>query len=519
MAHNNPTPMPLSRDRNAPLFNPSQPRTLARYFDNLEDLFTRAQIIDDADKKRYAIRYVDIEIADQWDALEKFAPPATYAEWKTEVYTLYPGADSAVRYTRQGLLDYVAKSKQRGFRTLGDWAEFYRNYRTQSAWLITQQKISAIDQNRWCEDAIGDQMRDLRVRLQVKFPDVHPSEGYALSALDAAMRFELQGTSTGLSAPAVAPSTSAAPPTPSTGSAMPPNAPVKTEDIARILEYLQRVLPSASTSVPPQPTAAAPIPAARPPPNPSNSRSCHYCGRNGCFMATCDIANEDIRAGKIKRNIEGKIVLPSGSFIPRHITGEWMRDRINEWHRQNPGQIAAASIAYGALASDHVGGMLFEVIDGNTYSGRTATYTYRQDEHERIEELERELFQLRNQKFNGVEVPRWRGRPARASTPGPSTRVPPPSTPAPMPQPNSGKAPSAPASVPSNNATPSSSTSAVPPVASPNPTANVPEHPWPVHAMPPTCLRPSAMLQLRSRLRRFEIPRFALPLLSKTRSL
>jgi len=50
--------------------------------------------------------------------------------------------------------------------------------------------------------------------------------------------------------------------------------------------------------------------------------------------------------GKCKRSPKGKIVLPSGAVVPHHITGAWLHDRIDEYHRQNPGQIGAAQMLY-----------------------------------------------------------------------------------------------------------------------------------------------------------------------------
>jgi hypothetical protein len=471
-----PIPMPISGDRHAPTFDPVQPRTLSRYFDNLDELLARAQIVTDADRKKYAIRYVTIDVADQWEELDTYTG-GSYLQWKAEVFALYPGADSTVRYTRQGLLEYVNHWKSRGFRTIGDWAEFYRNYSTQSKWLINKTIISSIDQKRWCEDAIGAQMSNIATRLQVKLPDVHPGDGYPLNELDSAMRFLLHGTSTALSAPVAAPT-----PTPIVMPIVPPPATtssppaIKTEDIGRLLEYFQRLLPVAS-----QQTSASTSQAA-PPRVSASSEKCHYCGREGERLANCTTAEEDIRKGLIKRNAEGRIVLPSGSFVPRHITGTWMRDRIQEWHRQNPNQTAAGSIAYGAVWPETSSSMMLEVQNGATYDGRAASYTYHRDDQERIRALEQEIYALRKERFDGVYMPPPpRARRPRSPTPGPAARVPVPentsTTPEPTPAP---VASSAPAPVTSSPA----STTAIPVTAATPPASSItssppaaPEHP------------------------------------------
>jgi len=60
---------------------------------------------------------------------------------------------------------------------------------------------------------------------------------------------------------------------------------------------------------------------------------------------------EYIKDGKCKRNTEGKVILPSGAYVLCNISGQWLRDRIDEWHRRNPNQLAAAQMMYRVLAN------------------------------------------------------------------------------------------------------------------------------------------------------------------------
>lgn len=187
--------MPLAGEKTAPKFDPKQPRSLARYFTTLETLFQRAALPTNEHKHR-ACLYVPIDVEDDWQSLPEYDDTTkTYDEWKVEVFKLYPGADSAARYTRAGLRNFVVDTSRRTFRTLGEWAEFSRQYHTMSHWLTAQGKISGIDCKIWCADAIGPaMMQQLETRLITKYPDVHPSDGYNVTQLDEAMRFQLQGT-------------------------------------------------------------------------------------------------------------------------------------------------------------------------------------------------------------------------------------------------------------------------------------------------------------------------------------
>jgi hypothetical protein len=61
-------------------------------------------------------------------------------------------------------------------------------------------------------------------------------------------------------------------------------------------------------------------------------------------MRDCKVVNEYMRMGKCKRNHKNRIVLPLGVTVPRSITGAWLCDRIDEYHRLNPNQQGAVQM-------------------------------------------------------------------------------------------------------------------------------------------------------------------------------
>src|SRR3954470_23133799 len=67
------------------------------------------------------------------------------------------------------------------------------------------------------------------------------------------------------------------------------------------------------------------------------------CGSNH-FICNCKDIDTYIQDGKCKQNIEGKVILPSGSFIPCNIPGKYLHDHLEKWHCRNPGQLAAGSL-------------------------------------------------------------------------------------------------------------------------------------------------------------------------------
>ena len=75
--------------------------------------------------------------------------------------------------------------------------------------------------------------------------------------------------------------------------------------------------------------------------NMAGTSTCNFCGVPSHFIRECEVVGEAIRFRKCKRSPEGKVVLPTGAHVPRSITGAWLRNCVDKWHRQNPGQMAA----------------------------------------------------------------------------------------------------------------------------------------------------------------------------------
>ncbi len=77
--------------------------------------------------------------------------------------------------------------------------------------------------------------------------------------------------------------------------------------------------------------------------NSSNSIACNFCG-GPHFIRDCGEVTEYVKVGKCKRNIEGKVVLPSGVYVLREMPGINIKERCDEWHHQNPNQLASGSL-------------------------------------------------------------------------------------------------------------------------------------------------------------------------------
>ena len=124
-------------------------------------------------------------------------------------------------------------------------------------------------------------------------------------------------------------------------------------------------------------------------PRTMNTGECSFC-RLLHYIRECATVEEYIKAGKCKRNDEGKVVLPSRWFVQCDMPGRWLKDRIDEWHRHNPGHITTQMI-YDLLLND-------EPKTSLTYSVHSLNEpltTMQLSTQDHIESLEKELFQLR----------------------------------------------------------------------------------------------------------------------------
>ena len=103
------------------------------------------------------------------------------------------------------------------------------------------------------------------------------------------------------------------------------------------------------------------------------------------LIGQCDMVDEFIAASKCKRNHEGRVVLPSGSYVPWDILPDAiLMDRINEYHCCFPNQLAVAALIH-TIAS----------VSANQTIISSAHPTFKLSKEDQIATLEAEPFNLR----------------------------------------------------------------------------------------------------------------------------
>ncbi|KAF7314134.1 hypothetical protein HMN09_00572600 [Mycena chlorophos] len=317
------TQMPARGDRTAPHFDSKKPRELLRYFSDLEFLFNRASVTDNAQKKAHATRFLEVDDQDIWESLPEFTTAnKTWDEFKTAVTKLYPGSDKERKFSMNDLDALIGEQGRLGILSRGEYGEFYRQFLLITAHLIAKNRLSSAEQSRAFRRAmISVSLWDaIHRRLQIKKPDVHPDDPYDIADMNEAAEFVLAGTS------------AAVPATAATAAHTAPAAPeIKQEPaVSSLVESLSGLIKILATQAQQQ---SAPRPNNNNYNQPAAGNECNMCGGTHHFIRNCEVVDEYTR-------------LAARSCRPR-IPGKYLKDRIDEWHRQNPGQLAAAQLLLG----------------------------------------------------------------------------------------------------------------------------------------------------------------------------
>ena len=109
---------------------------------------------------------------------------------------------------------------------------------------------------------------------------------------------------------------------------------------------------------------------------------------------------EYIQLGRCKHSSEGKIVLPCGSFVPRDIPGDFLKVRIDEWHRRNPERLRANGYAVRITSDSVASPQTLRTVPRSHFEATATAGTSNSGHyvHNRIASIERHLFQLQNHK-------------------------------------------------------------------------------------------------------------------------
>ena len=398
--------MPARGERAAPSFDKSKPRELVRFFEELEYLFERAALTQETEKKKHVLRYVEFEVEQIWKTFPEYTDPTkSYAEFKAAILIHYPDASGDYVYSLRDMDLLIGERQRLGIANTIELAEYHLQFLSITSWLIEKQQLGTLEQQRGYLRAFQPRLLGaINNRLQMKYPDHHPNIPHTVKEVYEAARFILQSATT---APqnyfAPVPSTVNPPFVPDGSVSIAKREPsVKKEDIGSLFtEFTKTIVEAINQNNRGRGSQGQGTQSSDSTPRNTN---CNFCA-GPHFIRDCDKVEEFIRAGKCKRNTEGKIVLPSGAYVPREIPGTLLSERINEWHRRNPNQLAAATL-------------LNTVETRESFPASITTHSilknsYQLSTSDRIATIEAELFNLRSRHPKFVPLARTRAQQAR----------------------------------------------------------------------------------------------------------
>ncbi|SRR6266404_5320889 len=123
--------MPGQHEWSAPKFDAVDPCSIQSYFEDLDLLFLRHQVLDSLEKKRLAVRYTDIETECLWKSALSFSNPArTYEDFTAEIIGMYPEASAEHQYTIPRLQRLVSDHTHTPIQSEKELTSYYHCYDT-----------------------------------------------------------------------------------------------------------------------------------------------------------------------------------------------------------------------------------------------------------------------------------------------------------------------------------------------------------------------------------------------------
>ncbi|KAG6900502.1 hypothetical protein C0993_009812 [Termitomyces sp. T159_Od127] len=341
--------MPLHNHFSAPKWDKSKLRELTQYFKELKYFFRDCSITDHTQMKEYMARYVTYNTAETWTDLPKFsattAPvgdkaPTTisYENWKEAMIRLYSGAEELTCYMVNKLHQLVQDNFNLSAYTLGTFSAYYREFQKISCWLLQHGKIHA---NEECIPTLL--WAKIARRLEILKPIHYPEDSYDIKDVYEAGNWHLKGTDTSLGIPR-AKGILPVPTQPQVANNMvTTNSYIKKEDMEATISA---AIASAITHIETMINTQLSTPRT---PNAANSL-CYFCSELGYTMSRgqCNTLEQYIRLGWVRCSTDGKVVLSTGASILNYPELKSYQERVDEWYRCNPSNIATSILSGNA---------------------------------------------------------------------------------------------------------------------------------------------------------------------------
>jgi hypothetical protein len=319
--------MPARGHPTAPAFD-GNPLNLRHFLEEIQLLADDAGL-DEAGRIRHALRYASLSDNELWSGLAS-AQGNNWADFKTAVTNLYPGADDDRRYGPSDLSRLASRYASYGIQSRAELGEYYREFIRVADYLVRKGRLSDRERNIAYQNGFQPDLRArIQARLQYTQVDHFHDDPYDYNLFHRCAHFLLAGT-------AASPETHSAPHRgPETYSTPEPARPKQepTEpSLAELVRTLSQQMVVLTQAITTNHTAQRPVI------NNNNQQpvgDCSVCSSPDHRARNCPAGEDLIREGKCIRNEAGRLMLPNGSWLPRNVQGRNLREKFEAWHAQN----------------------------------------------------------------------------------------------------------------------------------------------------------------------------------------
>ena len=137
--------LPLRTDRGILKWDNRDCESVEQHFDNLQCLFDRFTVTNEADKKSAALTYVPSDVLKRWKTLPEFTNklmPKTYNEFKAKVLTFYVGADVDQQFAMNKYDSIIGECNCLGIASIFDYMSFFRKWYPIARYLIDKHDLA-----------------------------------------------------------------------------------------------------------------------------------------------------------------------------------------------------------------------------------------------------------------------------------------------------------------------------------------------------------------------------------------
>src|SRR6266404_112304 len=186
--------LPYRHEKRAPTFDDADPARIWQYFEDLELLFQKHSISDNAEKKKATVNYTSVTVERLWKYVPTFSNATrSYEDFKEEIVKMYLEAIAARQPSFADLERLISQRVCTPISSVLELGEFYREFLGISLDLIAKCRLDKHEQACHFLASFEPHLATpVRLRLEIKFPDHCPLDPYKTEDIYDAAIYALQ---------------------------------------------------------------------------------------------------------------------------------------------------------------------------------------------------------------------------------------------------------------------------------------------------------------------------------------